>query len=256
MRMRLLSSLLLAAASLFGAAAAQAGTLTSATWTTELQGWESPLVPVGVPISATGSSTATSFAVSLTVPAFSTQVFATGSPVIPVFLGFTIGGAQALSGTMSKASATMGVPGSQTIVSAKHTAGSMFVPGVIVVANFPFDVGVDGSFHYTPVWGIGDTHYLTVDFYGWTPGTKTFAGLTSGSAALPDVVAKGSFNLTANGGGTVSLVSPTKISIDGPLTQRRAVSLTTLKLTYVPEPSTLLLLAAGGLVLLGRPRRS
>jgi hypothetical protein len=55
------------------------------------------------------------------------------------------------------------------------------------------------------------------------------------------------------GGGTVTLVAPSKISIDGPLAQRRTASFTTLKLSYAPEPSTLLLLGAGvmGLALVG-----
>ena len=68
----------------------------------------------------------------------------------------------------------------------------------------------------------------------------------------------GSFMLTAGGGGTVSLVAPSKISIDGPLAQRRTASFTTLKLSYAPEPSTLLLLGAGvvGLALVGSRKRS
>jgi hypothetical protein len=75
--------------------------------------------------------------------------------------------------------------------------------------------------------------------------------------ALPNVVAMGSFNLNGAGGGTVTLVSPSKILIDGPAAQRRTAGFTTLKLSFVgsvvPEPSTLLLLGAGvvGLVLVG-----
>jgi hypothetical protein len=66
----------------------------------------------------------------------------------------------------------------------------------------------------------------------------------------------GSFNLTPLGGGTVTLVAPSKISIDGPFAQRRTANFTTLSLSFVPEPGTLLLSAAGGvaLVLLGRRR--
>jgi hypothetical protein len=78
--------------------------------------------------------------------------------------------------------------------------------------------------------------------------------------ALPNVVAMGSFNLNGAGGGTVTLVSPSKILIDGPAAQRRTAGFTTLKLTFsgaVPEPSTLLLLGAGvvGLVLVGSRKR-
>ena len=64
----------------------------------------------------------------------------------------------------------------------------------------------------------------------------------------------GSFNLTAHGGGTVTLVSPTKISIDGRLAQRRTVSVTSLKLHFVPEPASLPLIGAGAAALLLRAR--
>ena len=109
---------------------------------------------------------------------------------------------------------------------------------------------------------LGNTHYITVDFYAWTPHTLTFTGLTSKFVALetPTVVAMGSVNLDAAGNGTVTIVSPSKISIDGPLAQRRTAGFTSLTMTYgpgVPEPSTLLLLGAGviGLVLVGGRKR-
>jgi hypothetical protein len=54
----------------------------------------------------------------------------------------------------------------------------------------------------------------------------------------------GSFALGAMGSGMVTLVAPTRLSIDGTLAQRRSVDFTKLTLTFVPEPGALLLLAA------------
>jgi hypothetical protein len=69
-------------------------------------------------------------------------------------------------------------------------------------------------------------------------------------------MAAGSFSLSAQGAGTVTLVSPSKVSIDGFVIQRRTASFTTLKLTFVPEPATVLLLgAAAGVLLIARSRR-
>jgi hypothetical protein len=58
-------------------------------------------------------------------------------------------------------------------------------------------------------------------------------------------------------GGTVTLVAPTKLTAHY-LMGRRTVSLTTLKLTYMPEPGISLLLGAtvAGFVLHRRRRRS
>jgi hypothetical protein len=97
---------------------------------------------------------------------------------------------------------------------------------------------------------------VTVDFYGWSPGMQTFTGLTSMNATLPDAMVTGSFNLTAMGAGSVLLVSPTRVAIDGALGQRRGVFFTTLQLQFVPEPGALLLLGAGGLAWLLVARRS
>jgi PEP-CTERM motif len=55
----------------------------------------------------------------------------------------------------------------------------------------------------------------------------------------------------------VTLVSPSKVDIDGNLAKRRTAGFTKLVMSFVPEPGTLLLLGAGalGLVLMGSRKR-
>jgi hypothetical protein len=77
--------------------------------------------------------------------------------------------------------------------------------------------------------------------------TGAARGLTKAHVAIPDAKAPGSFDLTASGGGTVTLVAPRKISFRSlaPSLERTVGSFTTLTLHFVPEPSQWLLLAAG-----------
>ena len=256
MRVRVLVSLA-AATILLLAAAAQAGTLTSATWLQVTQGF--PMSRTTAQLNASGTSTASSIAVSLTYPALSAQFFVpkTANGVLDLHIKITQGGPQAITATPGMAAGSPGIPGTVVVMTANHVAkgvnASMYNPGVNTLVQVPLSVGiadqVTGSFIVT-----GQAHTITVDFFAWTPGGQTFTGLTTKGVALPDVGAMGSFNLTAMGGGTVTLVSPTKISINGSLAQRRTASFTTLKLSFIPEPSTLLLLgaAAAALVLTRR----
>jgi hypothetical protein len=240
------------------AGGAGAGTLTSATWTTYLPGISPTAAPVAVPVIASGTSTSTSVAVSLVLPAFQGGVFATVGTFF-TYRGLALAGSQLLTATPSMAAATMGVPGSIVIKGANHIAkganASMLTPGKTTLVKIPLNVGgVGTSTNYFVVSGLG--HYLTVDFLPWSPGMQTFTGLTSKLVAIPDAVVTGSFNLTAMGGGSVLLVAPTRIAIDGPLSQRRGVFLSTLQLQFVPEPSVLLLVGAMGVALvLGERRR-
>jgi hypothetical protein len=244
---------------LFAASGAEAGTLTAATWSQSDFGFS--LDRSGAQLGITGSSTATSIAVSLSFPQTTVGFFVPKTPngVLDLHVTITQGGPQALTATPGMGGATMGVPGTVVVMTAVHNSKgvnqSTFMTGINTLVQIPLNVGVAGQATRTFL-VTGQQHFMTVDFYAWTPGTSTFTGLTSGGAALPSVVAMGSFNLTALGGGTVTLVSPTKISIDGALSQRRTVSLTTLEMYFVPEPSTLLLLAAAGAALALRRDRA
>lgn len=272
---------LLTAALLLLASAAEAGPLLSLTWSQNLQGISIEITgtetgsdgimdigsgscvdtlpthvqttitcPTGL-IGASGSSPiAGSFNVSLTMPLFALNTFTTGG-AINVNTMATFMGSAAISGGVSSAAANQGIPGMVTVRVAAHVAkganASMQTAGMTTLLKVPLDIGASGlQTTYFIVSGL--PHYVTVDFYEWTLHTQVFTGLTSKFAPLPTptVVAMGSFvSLTAERIRTVTLVAPSRISIDGPLAQRRTASFTTLRLNYLPEPSTLLLLGAG-----------
>jgi hypothetical protein len=233
------------------AAGAQAGSLSSATWTTELPGL-GPNLPLGVPVIATGTSTSSSLSVSLVLPPFTGGFPVTGGP-INTYRVLALGGSQMITAAPSTGGATMGIVGKVDVKLALHVVkganASMFIPGMTTLVRVPLSVGGNG-FDTSSFTVSGQFHYLTIDHYAWSPGMQTFTGLTSKLASVPSVMATGSFNLTAMGGGSVLLVSPSRISIDGPLSQRRGVILSTLQLQFVPEPGALLLLGAGGVALL------
>ena len=279
MRSRLFLSLFAAATLLAGSA--QAGSLISATWSQSLQGVDVTVTNSGSTCTSTGANlvqqmitcstgsglnptgyaTAATYSVSLTLPAFALTQFTTGGAINIRTAANIPGGGQIITGVNSSAAAGTGIPGMVTVKVANHAAkganASLLTAGPTTLVKVPLSIGKAGTvtgYFYV----LTNIHYITVDFYAWTPHTLTFTGLTTKGAGLPTVVAMGSFNLNGAGGGTVTLVSPSKISIDGPLAQRRTASFTSLTLTYAPEPSTLLLLGAGvvGLVLVGSRKRS
>jgi hypothetical protein len=238
---------------------ASAGTLTSATWITEVPGYEPRVAPLGVPLVASGTSTASSISVSLTLPSFEGGLFGYYGVGGYTYRRLVLSGSQNLVATPLMATATMGVPGSVEERLAYHIAqgvnASMLTPGQLILFRLPVSVGGVGSDTGQFIVG-GGTHYFTIDHYGWTIAGQTFTGLTQYGAAVSPVAAMGSFALTAMGGGSVLLVAPTRISVDGAgYVQRHDVILTTLQLHFVPEPSTTLLFGAGGVGLLLTVRR-
>jgi hypothetical protein len=263
---------------LLASGGAHAGTLTSATWLqvieTGIAGapYTLPMTRTAAQLGAAGTSTANSIAVSLSYPAFSTSLFVpkTQNGIPDLHIQITQGGPQAITATPGMGNGAPGVPGTVIVMTAAHAAmgvnQSMFKVGVNTIVRVPLSIGragverlgslTEGSEGTSPYWTIvGAVHVGTVSFFAWTPGTLVFSGLTTRGQALPSVIAMGSFNLTAKGGGTVTLVAPSKISIDGSLAQRRTASFTTLVLSFVPEPGTLLLLAGAVLVLARFVRR-
>jgi hypothetical protein len=256
------------------ASPAAGGTLTHATWVQTLAGVDLTVTNAGATctsldpsrvqqaidcpatgLQATGSAFATgglsgggSYSVALTMPLFAVTQFTTGG-AIDVYTKLTFGdrGPIVIAGGTTGPSAKAGVGGMRTVKNAVHVAtgasASRLAPGGTTLVRVPLSVGnrvaVTALFYV-----LDEPHYLTVFFYGWTPNTWIFYDLSSGLSPLPDVTAMGSFAVSPGGAGTVTLVSPSLIHIDGPLAQRRTASSTTLKLTFVPEPSALLLLGA------------
>jgi hypothetical protein len=244
---------------------ANAGTLTNATW---LQAFSDrfavfpiPMTRTFVQLGAFGMSTFNSISVSLSYPPLATTLFypkVCCTQPIDAAIQITQGGAQEITATPGMAAGTPGISGTVLIMSAVHQLmgvnQSMFKVGTNTALFVPVSVGKAGQF--TGAFAVvGVPHHITVDFYAWTPGTIAFTGLTSEYAPRSDVTAAGSFGLTAKGGGTVALVSPSKVSIDGSLLQRRTISYVTLRLAFVPEPGALLLLGAGFVALVYGARR-
>jgi hypothetical protein len=263
MRSRLLF-LLAGTVAMLVAGAASAGTLTSATWIQTAQGFPMTRTNADPRWSKSGTSTSSSIAVNVNY-FFTSTIFGvpkTPNGAIDLGINVTQNGAQAITATAGGASGSPGIPGNVIVAgglpihNGMNVNQSMFMLGASTIVAVPLSAGkaglITGTFN-----AVGQNHTITVQFYSWTVGTAMFTGLTSVGSALPDVTAAGSFNLTANGGGTVTLVSPSIVDIDGVLAQRRTAAFTSLVMNFVPEPGTLLLLGAGalGLVLMGSRKR-
>src|SRR5262245_24570960 len=173
--------------------AAHAGTLSSATWTTDVFG-----VPYGVPIAASGTSSATSISVSVSVPAFTASQFVLDGVLGPhQHVQFLLGGNANITASPSMAAATAGIPGTVIVMTANHMAkgvnASMFAIGVANLFHVPLDIGESGTFASSTAIVSGVPISWKVERFAWTVHTQTFTGLTSKGAPIADVVAMGSF---------------------------------------------------------------
>lgn len=249
-------------------AAARAGFSLNATWTATIGGVAITLTgsgatctdtnPLGrvpgagfvacpeVGLVASGWSTPTSFDISLTMPAFQMQAFTTGG-VIPIgTMATLLSGSQNITGNLASVAATMAIEGTVALGAPLHIPVSMWSQPVgNTLARIPLRFGEAGV--YTASFTLSSVHYVTVDFYAWTHGTRTFTGLTSDGHPLPAVVAMGSLRLASDHVGELTLVAPSRISVDGPLLQRRTASFASLHMVFVPEPGALLLIGSAGL---------
>lgn len=234
------------------AAPASAGMLNSATWVSGI-----PILPslpsVTVPVIGTGVSTASYASVGIFLPAFE-SITLTTSREVHVFARRTFSGSANITANPSMAGATGAIPGSISLRVGAHTMLSSYVPQTTIV-KIPLQIGASGTRTQT-FFLLSSTHYVTVDFYAWTVGTRTFTGLTSRGSPLPDAVGMGSFALTADGGGTITLVAPTRIHVLGGSGGRTIAGFDRLTLHFVPEPRALALLAMSVLALSALRRRA
>ena len=230
---------------LLGAASADAGTLTAATWVQTLSPvpWLAPiqLTRSTTELGASGSSTATSISVSLAFPALSTSFLASTTGMAFVFVSITQGGAQAITATPGMASGTPAI------------AGQVVVGGTTPLVTVPLHHGSPAQITINRA----STQFAIGFFYGWFPNTITVKGLATPTLATTQFVAKGTFDLTAQGGGTVTLVAPAKLHVVGEIPEiaGRIHSFTTLTLHFVPEPGALLLLGVAALAAYWRGHR-
>jgi hypothetical protein len=152
----------------------------------------------GTGLDATGFASGMSqgYSVALTMPAFALTQFTTGG-VIGVYTKATFGnGGQILiAGSRYGGGGSVQAPvaGMLTVKNTQHVAtgvnASKRGPGFTTLVRVPVSVGRRGSitayFHL-----LSEPHYLTVDFYGWTPNTWTFSSCRAASRSLREARAR------------------------------------------------------------------
>jgi hypothetical protein len=220
------------AALLAFATATSAGPLTSATFTFDLGSLPPKVFPgVGATGTATSDLSASLGGAGVFNGAITTPLGTTAAPPITKFQVIVTKNA---SGTFTGATPAQ-VGGNLSIQGVANVYGiGGFPGGGKPLLGVPLSVGTPNT-----VFVSGGGVSITAINAGWTAGTAVVTGLTGTNATA---TAMGSNGLTPGGQGTLVLVAPGKVitNIAGTL-----ASFSTLTLTYVPEPSTLALLALG-----------
>jgi hypothetical protein len=229
---RIARSLGLASALLALASGGSAGTLTGS-----LSILVGGLPPLGVSASGTGTSTTG----GVTLPA---SVFATTGASVPGTTPFVTrvivtaaNRAGAFTGTPLHGA--MGVQGRVRLLRGGFTAFS-----IPLTASGTRGVGLGGA----PIQSGTSASLLSIAGGSWTTGPVTLTGIGAASN-LRTVALTGSDQRTAMGAGTLTLVTPIRITHSA---LGSVAAFGVLQLTFAPEPgAAVLLLAAGALLVLG-----
>ncbi len=244
--------LILAAILVWTAGSARAGTLTSASWHTSLEGTTFTVTPADPRFFASGSSTGTSYTAAVTIlPGVGWAVlFDPGAPGPP---RFTVDKQLSGSITLVDGVANRGMGGATFAFIAQG------IP--LVMWSVPLSVGVSVSSQIVTANPLVGPVTVTYTHLAWTTRTWTATGLFSVSRTIPSTAMfTGANDLTAGGAGSVTLVAPSIVAVSlgagGSSLLRRTASASTLVLHFVPEPAALSLLAGCLLLMLAGRRLS
>jgi hypothetical protein len=202
------------------------------------------LPPVGV----SGAGTGVSSVSAVSVPAGAFAATGASAPGTTSFVSRVLvtaaNGAGAFAGT--PLGGTMPVGGKVRLLQGGFTAFS-----IPLTQSGTRGVGVGGA----PIVAGTPSSEIALQGAGWTAGTASLTGIGV-AGNLRTFALKGSDARTANGAGTLTLVTPIRISHS---TLGSVAAFGVLRLTFAPEPEAALLgAAAGALLALGvrRSRRS
>jgi hypothetical protein len=217
--------------------AAQAGPMTSAQLLFAL-GSLPPAAFVGPGGgSATSSSAFTVASGAVPGGAFTTTLPSSAAPPLTQIQVVVSGN---VPGTFTGPSGTMAVTG---VANVKSYGG-------LTLLGIPLVMGVTTTINAGPSFGVVVTAFAN----DWTTGTTLIPLTTPTSQGATFAAVAGSNNLTAGGGGTITLVTGINVltNIAG-----QFPAFAFLTMSFAPEPGSLLLLLAGaaGLVAVGRSKR-